>query len=128
MTWHRGQLEARDKLLTSQSKLQKGSTQNLLLLNAQAKNVVTLAPLRVTPKDKIQVLQTIIPEGITITGWEYNDSKLSFALSGIAAKRDDLLLFRNKLEQTEEFTKVTLPLGSLELPLNVHFTITFVTK
>ncbi len=125
---HRQQLEARGKLLTAQSKLQKGNTQNVLSLNSQAKNIVTLAPLRLTPKDKIQVLQSVIPEGITITGWEYDDSKLMYSLSGVAQKREDLLIFRNKLEQTEEFTKVTLPLGSLELPLNVQFTITFVTK
>lgn len=124
----RQQLETRDKLLTSQSKLQKGSTQNLLLLNAQAKNIVSLVPLRTTPKDKLLILQSIIPAEISVTQWEYDDGKLIYTLTGIAQKREDLLLFKSKLEQTEEFTKVTLPLGSLEQPINVQFTMAFIVK
>ncbi|HCM38169.1 MAG: Tfp pilus assembly protein, ATPase PilM [Candidatus Gottesmanbacteria bacterium GW2011_GWB1_43_11] len=128
ISWERQKLESRTKTLTSANKQQTTDTKNLLLLNAQAQNIVALAPLRTTPKDKLLVLQSILPEGVKIIQWDYDDSKLTYQLVGIAVSRQDLLTFKNKLDQTDEFTKISLPLGSLEQPADVRFSITFVAK
>ncbi len=114
--------------LTNATKTQNRETQNLLQLNAQAKNIITLAPLRTTPKDKILTLISIVPPGISINEWQYDDAKQQYTLFGIALRRDDLLLFKQKLEATDEFAKVNLPLEYLELPQNISFSVTFLNK
>lgn len=114
--------------LTTVTKAQNKETQNLLQLNAQAKNIIRLAPLRKTPKDKILAIQSILPAGVVINQWEYDDNKQQFNLSGVALERNHLLLFKQKLEETEEFSKVNLPLEYLALPQNIEFTISFLNK
>jgi len=128
ITIQRQMLDSEVKTLTSETANQTGNTQKLLLLNSLAKQVVTLGPLRVTPKKKLDVLSGLIPKDITVTQWEYDDSKLLFTLTGSASTRDALLSFKQALEQSEEFTKITLPLGSLETPINVQFSMTFMSK
>jgi Tfp pilus assembly PilM family ATPase len=128
ITLERQRLDARVKTLTASVNSQKPDTQNLLLLNAQAKMIVALAPLRQTVKDKLLVMQNLLPATIAITQWEYDDQKLQFMITGDAQDRADLVAFKNKLEESEEFTRVSLPLGSLESPKNVHFALTFVLK
>jgi len=121
-------LDNRVKFLTNATKTEEGKTQNLLLLNAQAKDIVALAPMRKTPKDELLAILKLVNDKIIITGWDYDDAKLTFSLSGTAVSREELLNFRDQLEASEVFIKVMLPLGSLETPENVRFTITFVTK
>lgn len=124
----RQNLDIRVKSLQNSVQIHKGNTKDLLLLNAQAKNIVELAPRRITPKEKLQVIASILPDTITITHWAYDDSKLLYTLDGEAEDRSELLAFKTKLEKTGEFAKVTLPLESLVSPKNVNFSITFVTK
>lgn len=103
-------------------------TERLLLLNAQARDIVELSPLKKTPLATLAVLQGIIPDTIHVSQWDYDDSKLLYTLSGTAATRGDLLEFKNKLEATAEFAMITLPLGSLEVAENVKFNLTFITQ
>ena len=124
----RGKLEGRVAALTQENKTNGTNSQGLLMLSANAKNIVTLAPLRVTVRDKLAVIASILPDGITVTQWEYDDSKLQFTLTGMAKDRSELLIFKNKLETTGEFAKITLPLGSLETAQNVRFSLTFIIK
>lgn len=128
ITLERQNLDSQVKKLSSQFQSQKAGTQNLLLLNAQAKNIVDLAPLRITPAEKLKVIQSIIPSTIQITQWEYDDSKLLFKLEGEAADRLELLKFKETIENTDEFAKITLPLESLESPKNVNFRLSFIAK
>lgn len=122
------QLESEIKILTEVNKTEGSVGSQLLSLNAQAKNIVTLDPLRKTPGDKILAIANLISDSIVLSQWEYDDSKLQFTLSGTAQTRDGLLEFKEKLEQQGEFAKVALPLGSLETPINVRFTLSFVLK
>lgn len=124
----RQQLEARVKSLTAETTATSPDTQNLLLLNAQAKNIVDLAQLRATPKDKLVIIGSLLSDPIKVAQWDYDDRKLTYSIVGDAADRSDLLNFKNKLDASDEFAKVTLPLGSLETPKNVHFEISFITK
>lgn len=128
VTIERQRLETQVNQLTEKNKLQGENSQGLLLLNANAKNIVALAPLRKTPKMELSVIERITPAGVTITQWEYDDNKLLYTLSGVAKSRNELLLFKNKLEQSDEFTKITLPLESLVSPENVTFTLSFISQ
>lgn len=116
------------KSLRDTVNLQNSNQQSLLLLNAQAKTIVALAPLRLTPKQKLVSLNNLLSDAIKITQWEYDDTKLSFILTGTAKTREDLLSFKSKLEKSQEFAKVTVPLASLETAVNVRFTISFVLR
>ncbi len=128
ITLKRQSLDTRVNLLRSTAKAQTNETQKLLMLNAQAEDIVSLAPLRITPVTSIQTLLNLIPEDIKISQLDYDDSRMQFTLSGVAKNRDQLLLLKSKLEQTEEFTSVSLPLGALEVPENVKFSMSFIVK
>lgn len=124
----RQKLDSQVKRLTGITSTQKSDTQKLLLLNAQAKNIVSLSALRTTPKDKLAVINSILPAEVHISQWEYDDGKQAFTIQGEAKDRSELLTLKNKLEASDEFGNITLPLGSLESPKNTRFSITFNTK
>lgn len=128
VTIKRQQLDHRVKELTAAANTQRPDTQNLLLLNAQANNIVALSPLRATPKDTMLVIASVLPETVTVSQWEYDDNKLLYTLHGSAADRSELLTLKSKLDATGEFAKITLPLGTLESPKNVQFSISFVVE
>ncbi len=121
-------LENQVKVLTGKLQNQQAETQKLLLFNAQAKNVVTLSPLRKTPRNKIAAILSILPATIHVSQLDYDDNKLMFTISGLAERREELLAFKSKLEDTQEFRQITLPLGSLETPINIKFTMTLVSN
>lgn len=121
-------LEKRAKDLNVLVTKQEGSTQQLLRLNAQAKAVLQLAPLRKTPRDKLAAIIRIIGNDIQITQWEYDDQKLRFTLVGVAKTRDLLVDLKEKIEESPEFGLVNVPLESFTSATNVNFTMTFVSK
>lgn len=128
VTLERQRLVARSTRLASSTTSQNSQVQRLLLLNGHAQAIAQLAPLRQTPRDTLMVLRGILSEDIIVTQLEYDDAKLVYTLQGTAKDRVALLNFREKLEQTGEFAKITLPLDSLESPQNIKFMITFITK
>jgi Tfp pilus assembly PilM family ATPase len=128
LSLERQALDNRVKNIRKLTQSQQSDTQGLLMLNAQAKNIVNLAPFRKTVKDKLTKIQALLNNNISISNWEYDDSKLGFKIVGIAQTRQNLLELKNKLDSSPDFSQVTLPLGSLETPVQVPFEITFVTK
>jgi Tfp pilus assembly PilM family ATPase len=116
------------KTLRKLTETQQTNTQSLLLLNARAKNIVSLAPLKKTPNKQLIALANLLTEKITITQWEFDDSKQQYTIIGTALTREDLLKFKNNLDTSSDFAKVILPLGTLETPMNVPFEITFLIK
>jgi len=128
LTFERQRLESRVKSITDITASQKPDTQKLLLLNAQAKNIVELAQMRKTARDKLQVITNLLPPTIHITQWEFDDTKQQFILQGEAESRTDLLDFKSKLDASDEFDRITLPLDSLELARNSRFSISFLVK
>lgn len=119
-----GQVKSMRKLTQSQ----ETNTQSLLLLNSQAKNIVALGPLRITPRLKLEALSKLLSDKLIVSQWEFDDAKQEIKLSGIAQTRDDLLNFKNNIDSSSDFGHVTLPLGSLETPINVPFTLTFLIR
>jgi len=100
--------------------------QGILLLNAQAKSVISLYPLKKVPDEKLSLILSLITPGIKVTHVEYDDGLLQFKLTGIAETRESLLNLKDSLEQTKEFTNINLPLVSLESSVQVPFILTFV--
>jgi hypothetical protein len=124
----KAQVDSALKKLNAELSAQGASNQGLLQLNSRAKQVVELAPLRKTPADYLEQLKSMLPAGISITEWEYSDSTLQFSITGIAKSRDDLLALKDTFDSSDTFGKVSLPLGSLESPQNIQFSLAFVLK
>jgi len=124
----RQQLDKDVKNLSGSTKALGPERQKLLLLNSQAKQIVMLAPLRKTPKEITVEIGRLIPEGISVSQWDYDDSKLRYTLTGTAQTRDELIRFKTILEQSSIFADITLPLESLERPIDSKFTFTFIAK
>jgi hypothetical protein len=122
------QLDSELKSLTEKKNSFDSVGNELLTLNAQAKLISALHALRITPREQFRAFGGLLTEGISVSQWEYDDTKLQFTLTGTAQTREELLVLKEKLELSDNFAKVFLPLGSLESPLNVRFTITFLTK
>lgn len=112
-------------LLTQSTQLE---SRQLLLLDNQAKHIVSLAPLKATPREPILVLKDLIGGSIIVNQWSYDTTKLALTIDGTAKTRDDLLEFKRKIEDSAVFGKVDLPLGSLETATNVKFSLTFIIR
>lgn len=124
----RRRLENMIKTEQSRQTAEAANSQEILALNAYAKNIIALSPLRKTSQDSLRKIGGLLNDKITVTSWEYDDSRMQYKIVGSAATRDDLLDLKTSLEQSDSFAKVTLPLGTLETPVNVPFVLTFVLK
>ena len=73
-----------------------------------------------------RLLNELLPPGImvgTLSTKEY-----SVSLSGMAAKREDLLLLDEKMKNSECITEVNIPLSNLFSQENIDFQIDFLVK
>lgn len=101
------------------------ASQKILLLNSVSRAIVALSPLRKTPVDMLQVFSDTVSQGVSISQWEFDDGRQQMRISGTATTREQLLLFKTRLEDSGVFTNVSLPLGTLETPVEVPFVMTF---
>lgn len=124
----RQQLEIQVKTVRRTVETKNVDLQRLLQINAQAKNVMMLSTLRKTPAAKLEALGSLLTDAIQVTQWEFTDGNLQITIRGTAKTRTDLLSLKDRLEKSKDFTGVALPLGSLELPVNVPFNLSFKIK
>lgn len=94
-------------------------------LAKKATRIKALFSLKVTPQEEIITAISMIPETIILENINYNSGKFQFKISGIAKNRQDLLLLRTSLEESDLFENVHLPLGALDSPENVNFLMDF---
>jgi Tfp pilus assembly PilM family ATPase len=120
-------LKAEVDRLTAVTKTSDTEIRKVTALNGQLESILSLVPLKATPAKKIDALMATAIPGITLTQWDFDDSTQQFSVSGTAATRNTLLEFRNRLEDTKEFMKITLPLEFLEGDKDIQFTITFLS-
>ncbi|MFH1509806.1 MAG: hypothetical protein ABID67_01490 [Candidatus Nealsonbacteria bacterium] len=83
--------------------------------------------------DVLIQLSLIVPEGINFTnlsisraGKELNE--ISFSISGFSPDRDTLLIFKEKLEEEENFKEINFPPSNWVKPIDVNFNINFKIK
>jgi hypothetical protein len=124
----RQEIDMAVKHLSSVNDRQNADAHNLLSINALAKQIITLAPYRKNPHDKLEMLLTLIPEGVTVAQVDYDDSKQQYSVTGVAQTREILLDFKDILEKSPQFAGTNLPISSLESPTNIQFSISFVNQ
>lgn len=93
-------------------------------LNKVSTSLVTLFPKKTTPVEAYEELFSLKPAAINYTSIVFDAEKKTFTLIGTAADRDDLLALKQILDDSDYFANTNLPLGSLEQPTNVNFSIT----
>lgn len=64
-------------------------------------------------------------KGITITNVSFATPDSLFSLTGIAATRADINIFKKSMETSKLFTEMTIPLTNLEQRANISFSATF---
>lgn len=102
--------EIETKIIDLNSKL----TRIQSLSNARSNYAQVLSLVKSVPQDGIEILSFIL---------ENQDGK--FKISGNADSRDQLLSFKENLQNNGSFINITIPLKSLEKPNNISFDISF---
>ena len=99
----------------------------------QIKNVNTLADktlkigsVNIYPQDVLNLIYQKKPENVVILSYKLDLEKGAVSITGLAVGRSDLLDFKNKLEEGEDFQNVILPLTSFEQGENIDFSMNFV--
>lgn len=99
-------------------------TGQITKINTIATKIDTVSKGFVYPQDVINLIQKNKPESVVITSYEINVDTGKVAIGGTSAKRESLLSFKQKLEDTPEFSKASLPLTSLLSEENITFSMT----
>ncbi len=119
----KGSLTTETEALNTQLTTAGFNRSNVALINGQAAQIVSLFPLKKTPQHLFAEVQKLVPVGIDISLWGFDAKEHTLRLEGIASRRENILVFQTALEKVPEIKKVQVPLSSLELPENVHFSI-----
>jgi Tfp pilus assembly PilM family ATPase len=97
--------------------------QRSLLINAKARRVLALSDSQKEFVSLLDLIREAVPEDVAVNHYSVDFEKKEIFINGNAAHRDQLLVFRNSLEETKKFIQVRIPLSSLEKEENVNFTI-----
>lgn len=99
-------------------------------LTAAASYLEAYAPILSESKvsDRIVLVLSARPGGITLTKISYDKQSGGLSLSGLANTREDLLTFERRLKTVKGIASVDLPVGDLAKSANVAFSlsVTFV--
>ncbi|MFC1751370.1 PilN domain-containing protein [Pseudomonadota bacterium] len=97
-------------------------------LNKASKTITKLFLKKTAPISAIENITKSAPEGINLNRMQFNTNKGSISIWGIASDRSTLFLYKDNLNQTNQFTSVRIPLSSLEDPRNIEFALTLTLK
>ncbi len=88
-----------------------------------------LSPTRDTerPSDFIKKILDQRVAGIVITGfsWMKVEDKITLSASGVAASRQSLITFENRINSSKYFSEVVLPISNLAKDRDIDFQIKF---
>ena len=80
------------------------------------------------PQEELDLALSLIPPTIKVESISYDTAKNKFQIYGISQDRQNLLDFKNLLEDSKVFFQINLPLGALTNKENNTFTIDFTVK
>ena len=72
-----------------------------------------------------QQVINLLPDDVTIKYIQIDPSKHQITIRGVAPIQEQILEFKQQLENASGFTNVTLPFSVLEKQINVEFSLTF---
>lgn len=89
----------------------------------KASRINTLFTEKVGPQEEFAELLSLVPPTVKIENIAYEETKKTFEITGTTPERAVLIEFKEKLEKSPYFTKVSLPIGSLTQQENSSFSI-----
>jgi hypothetical protein len=108
------------------SQIETNTDVNVVNVIKKANRIKTLFPQKTGPQEELNMALSRVPATISIESINFDATTKKFQLYGRAENRDDLLAFREALQNSEEFSKVKLPLGALTGTAEDTFSIEFV--
>ncbi len=81
---------------------------------------------RVSPNHVIDTINSLKPSGVTISDYNLELDAGKISLKGKAASRQDLINFRKALEDHADFSRVSIPVSSLEAETDLEFSLNLV--
>lgn len=107
---------------TNSAELQSVTTQ-ITQINSLATKIDSVSKTFVYPQDIVNMVQKSVISGITLSAYDINVETGKVGVTGVAATRDALLLFKEQVEKAPQFSKVSLPLASLLTDQNITFSM-----
>ncbi|MBN1262892.1 MAG: pilus assembly protein PilM [Candidatus Pacebacteria bacterium] len=95
------------------------------MINIKASQILALTASQQELLPLIEVVKSAAPAGIDLQHWSIDFTRGEYLINGFADHQDQLINFRQRLEQTGQLSQVRIPLSSLEKEESISFTISF---
>lgn len=96
--------------------------------NSEVQELTTIQSSMFSVPELLKNIFGAIPEGTTISSFEFNDKDLSVNINGISDNRDTLLNTRKALENSPYVEKVVAPLSNFDEKENISFSLKLTLK
>ena len=87
--------------------------------------VMKILSLSTPPQEAFNAIYKSKPAGVTLSSYRVDLEKNTISIAGISATRDDLIAFKQEIEKSGVFGKVTLPLAAFEVQNDLNFSLNF---
>lgn len=114
--------------LTSLANSQAGKNKDIKMVNAIISQTANIQDKFTIWTPIIRDVANAVPDSVTLTSIHLDQARKIYTFSGIASRRDDLLLFQKQLQNLPQIASVTIPLASLVSKNNVQFSFTAALK
>lgn len=94
-------------------------------VNKSSNMVLKIIGATLHPQTILNDISKAKPGGIVINNYKMELDRGEIAITGIASTRADLLDFKQNLESTEGFSKVSIPISNFEVESNLRFSLGF---
>ena len=81
---------------------------------------------RVVVSDMLEKISTILPPGVYLTNFSWQQDTGQIGIYGFASTRDDLFALKNSLEKEQAFKQVNFPASNWVKQKDIDFSVTFV--
>lgn len=95
----------------------------LTLFNTEINELSKVDQALFSVPDTFSALMDLVPPGVSITSYSYEDATLTIKLTGIADKRETLLGLEKSFEELDFVESVLAPLSNYDEKVNVSFSI-----
>ena len=124
---------------TNEYKFQSGSKHDVISktrdireqirkINETSSAIVKISKEYKYPVEIMNAIKTAKPWGIEIKEYKIDSDTGEVDLIGLAAIRGDLINFKQKLEENEDFSHIAIPISSFEVERDLMFNMSFLYK
>lgn len=113
-------------VIQTKESLPKEILAKVSLVNRLSSKILTITGLQTDPQLVTAQINEVKPAGITITGTKMDLEIGRITISGVSNTRKTLIEFKENLEASDYFSKISLPISSLVQEENLNFDINMI--